>query len=87
MKAVSNVLRSYIKLCSVDVKFKRANQSCSPSKLANQSILNGALAIEMVNNTFSESKKNFDRFDKAKNVLIKKNRDMGSEKIISSRFH
>ena len=27
-------------------------------KLANQSVLNGALVIEMVNNYFSESKKN-----------------------------
>ena len=28
-------------------------------KLANQSILNGAFLIEMVNNTFIESRKNF----------------------------
>ena len=28
-------------------------------KLANQSMLNGAFVIEMVNNSFSESKKNF----------------------------
>ena len=28
-------------------------------KLANQSMLNGALVIEMVNNSFSESKKSF----------------------------
>ena len=28
-------------------------------KLANQSVLNGALVIEMVNNYFSDSKKNF----------------------------
>ena len=28
-------------------------------KLANQSMLNGAPAIEMVNNSFSESKRNF----------------------------
>ena len=28
-------------------------------KLANQSILNGALVIEIVSNSFSESKKNF----------------------------
>ena len=28
-------------------------------KLANQTMLNSALAIEMVNNSFSESKKNF----------------------------
>ena len=30
-------------------------------KLVNQSILNDALVIEMVNNYFSESKKNFGR--------------------------
>ena len=30
-------------------------------KLGNQSILNGALAIEMVNNYSSESKENFGR--------------------------
>ena len=33
-------------------------------KLANQSMLNGALAIEMVNSSFSESKKNFGRLIK-----------------------
>ena len=33
-------------------------------KLANQSMLNGALVIEMVNNSFSESKKNFGRLIK-----------------------
>ena len=38
-------------------------------KLPNQSMLNGALVIEMLNNSFSESKKNF---DKAGNVLIEK---------------
>ena len=30
-----------------------------PQKLANQSKLNGALVIEMVNNCFSDRKKNF----------------------------
>ena len=35
-------------------------------KLANQSLLNGALGMEMVNNSFSESKKNFDRLIKRK---------------------
>ena len=30
-------------------------------KLVNQSMLNGALVIEMVNNSFSEIKKNFGR--------------------------
>ena len=33
-------------------------------KLANQSILNGALVTEMLNNSFSESKKNFGRLVK-----------------------
>ena len=33
-------------------------------KLDNQSILNGALVIEMVYNSFSESKKNFGRLIK-----------------------
>ena len=40
-------------------------------KLANQLMLNGALVIEMVNNSFSESKKNFRSFEKAGNALIK----------------
>ena len=33
-------------------------------KLANQSMLNGALVIEMINNSFSESKKNLGRLIK-----------------------
>ena len=33
-------------------------------KLANQSMLNGALVVEMVNNSFSESKKSFGRLIK-----------------------
>ena len=36
-------------------------------KLANQSILNGALVIEIVSNSFSESKKNFGRLIKLGN--------------------
>ena len=35
-------------------------------KLANQSLLNGALVMEMVNNSFSKSKKNFGRLIKRK---------------------
>ena len=53
LKAANNVLKSYIKLCYVQVKFKRTSQSCSPS------MLNNVLVIEMVNNCFSENKKNF----------------------------
>ena len=33
-------------------------------KLANQSMLNGAFVVEMVSNSFSESKKNFGRLIK-----------------------
>ena len=33
-------------------------------KLANQSMLNGTLLVEMVNNYFNESKKNIDRLIK-----------------------
>ena len=43
-------------------------------KLANQSLINGALVMEIVNNSFSESKKSL--FDKVENVLIEKNKDM-----------
>ena len=35
-------------------------------KLANQSLLNSALVMEIVNNSFSESKKNFSRLIKWK---------------------
>ena len=35
-------------------------------KLANQSLLNGALVMQLVNNSFSESKKNFSRLIKRK---------------------
>ena len=41
-------------------------------KLANQSLLNGALVMEIVNNSFSESKKNFSRLIKRKRFLSKK---------------
>ena len=49
LKAV-NVLYVY-------VQFKRTNQSCHLQKLSNQSLLNSALVMEIVNNSFSESKK------------------------------
>ena len=70
LKAVNNVLVSYTKLCYV--KFKWANQSCSPSKIS-QSMLNGALVIEMVNNSFSEIGWKQERFEKAWNVLKNEN--------------
>ena len=63
LKAV-NVLYVY-------VQFKRTNQSYSPSKIS-QSLLNGALVMEMVNNSFIESKKNYDRLIKRKRFQSKK---------------
>ena len=54
-------------------------------KLANQSMLNVALVIETVNNSFSESKTNFGRLikqgafaSKKKKKKKKKKRDMGN---------
>ena len=41
-------------------------------KLANQSLLNDALVMEIVNNSFSESKKNFSRLIKWKSSNRKK---------------
>ena len=55
-------------------------------KLANQSMLNGTLMIEMVNNSFSESKKKLVIFDKARNALIKKIEIWAVKKYISTRF-
>ena len=43
-------------------------------KLTNQSILNGALNVEIVNYSFNESKKSF---DKARNILIEKKQRYG----------
>ena len=40
-------------------------------KLANQSLLNGAPLMKMVNNSFSESKKNFGRLIKRKKFKSK----------------
>ena len=52
-------------------------------KLANQSMLNGALVLEIVNNSFSECKKNFGRLIKQEKFLIQKNRDNGQPRIYS----
>ena len=48
-----------------------SQSSYLPSKIG-QSMLNGALVIGMVNNYFSESKKNLWSFGKARNVVIEK---------------
>ena len=79
MKAV-NVLTSFIKLFNVYVKLKQNNQNCSLSKLANQSMLNGAIVIQMVNNSFSESNKNFCRL--IKKLCLGKRVDVWALKII-----
>ena len=50
MKAVKNVLASYI-MFILDEPIKVAHLP----KLTNKSMMNGALGIEMVNNSFSES--------------------------------
>ena len=55
-------------------------------KLANQSMLNEALVKEIVKKIFSWKQEKLWSFDKVSNVLIEKDRDMGSEKYISSRF-
>ena len=61
-------LTSYIKLCYVYVNFNKPIKVADLQKLVNQLMLNGTLVIEIVNNSLSESKKNF---DKARNILIK----------------
>ena len=58
LKAVNNVWASYIKSRYVYVKFKRTNQSCLPSKISK------SINVEMVNNSFNESKNNFGRLVK-----------------------
>ena len=67
MKAVKNLLPTYIKLCYVYVKFKWANQSWLYSKI-NQWMLNGK-------QLFQWKLEKIWSFDKARNVLIKKNKD------------
>ena len=78
MKTVNNVSTSCIKLCYVQALWFKLNEPIKIAHLqilANQSMLNDALVIEMVNNSFSESI-----------LLIEKNRNVGSEKYISTRF-
>ena len=43
MKAAKKILMSYIKLCYVYVKFNKPIKVAHLQKLANQSMLNGAL--------------------------------------------
>ena len=72
MKAVKNVLTSYITFCYVYVKFKWTNQSC-PSPKINQS--NNAECHTCGQNGkqfFQWKLENFWLVDKARNVLIEK---------------
>ena len=62
---------SYIKLCYVYVKFNEPIKVAHLQKLANQSMLNGALRN---GNSFSESQKNFDLLMNRKTPQEKINR-------------
>ena len=66
LKDVNNALTSYIKLYNyVMLNSNEPIKVAHLQKLANQSVLNGALVIEKwLNNSFSESKKNFCRLIK-----------------------
>ena len=65
-EAVNSDLTSYIRLCNyVKLNLNEPIKVAHLQKLANQSVLNGALVIEKwLNNSFSESKKNFCRLIK-----------------------
>ena len=65
------LLSKAVNVLYVYVQFKRTNQSYSPSKIS-QSLLNGALVMQMVNNSFIESKKNYDCLIKRKRFQSKK---------------
>ena len=66
VEAVNNPLMSYIRLCNyVKLNSDKPIKVAHLQKLANQTILNGALVIEKcLNNSFSESKKNVCRLIK-----------------------
>ena len=62
MKAVNNVLTSFVKFCYVYGNFKKSIKVAHLQKLANQAMMNGALVIEMTKWLFNE----------ARSVLIEK---------------
>ena len=66
VEAVNNALMSYIRLCNyVKLNSNEPIKVAHLQILANHSVLNGALVIEKwLNNSFSESKKNFCRLIK-----------------------
>ena len=61
VEVVNNALTSYIRLCNyVMLNSNEPIKVAHLQKLANQSVLNGALVIKKwLNNSFSDSKKNF----------------------------
>ena len=72
MKAVNNVLTSYIKLCYVYVKFKQTNQSCSSSKINQLINVEGDSCNGNDKQFFQWSQEKLWSFDKARNGLIEK---------------
>ena len=70
MKTVKKFLMSYIKLCYVYVKFDEPIKVAHLQKLANQSMLNGA--VRNGNQFFRWKLEKLWSFDKARNVLIEK---------------
>ena len=61
VEVVNNALTSYIRLCNyVMLNSNEPIKVAHLQKLANQSVLNSALVIKKwLNNSFSDSKKNF----------------------------
>ena len=86
MKAVKNVLGSYIKLCYVYVKFKWANQSYSSLKISQLINVQWRTCDKNGKQIFQWELEKLWSFDKARNDLIEKNRDMSSEKYILLDF-
>ena len=72
VEAVDNALTSYIRLCSyVKLNLNEPIKVAHLQKLANQSVLNGAIVIEKwLNNSFSKSKKNSCRLIKLRTPKI-----------------
>ena len=84
LKAV-NALMSIIELCHVYIQFKRANQSCSPSIISQSINVEWRTCDRNGKHVFWWKQEKLRLFDKAKNVLIEKNKDMVSEKYIFTR--
>ena len=78
MKAVNNALMSYIKLCYVYVKFKQTNQSCSPLKISQSINVEWHTCDRNDKQLFQRKQEQPWPFDKARNALIEKNRDMAN---------